>query len=202
MGRNSKESGITEEVRNELFNKHITPNIKLVYSTVAAYTMNSSDVDDNYQDSLINLLNYIHTYRPEMSIHTWIITCTVRYVGKLEAAKGLKAPNKDDFWNSYLKRYAPKGKMKMDYIEDNADAMRVQDDTVHFDNQKLSDETELAITSIKPIYARAFLFRHMVGMSLDEIAEIEGSEKSIIKHRIHTAKKLLAAKLSENNAGK
>jgi RNA polymerase sigma factor (sigma-70 family) len=201
MGRNSKESGISVEERNRLFDKHITPNVKLVYKTVAEYTMNSSDVDDNYQDSLMNLLNYIHTYRPEMSIQTWIITCTVRFVGKLEAAKGLKAPNKDDFWNSYLKKYAPKGKMKMDYIEDSAEAMRVKDDSVHFENQKLSDESELAITSIKPIYARAFLMRHMVGMSLDEIAEIETSEKSIIKHRIHTAKKLLAAKLSPD-AGK
>jgi RNA polymerase sigma-70 factor (ECF subfamily) len=195
MGRNKEERSINEQERNELFAKYITPNLKLVYRTVMDYTLNSSDIEDNYQESLINLLDYIHTYDPERNIQTWIITCTIRFVGKLEAARGIRAKNSDKQKKTYLEKYAPKGKLKMAYIEETVSVLRVQDKTHGYDEKKLSDEVEKAITTIKPTYARAFLFRHMVGMNLDEIAEMEGINKNMAKHRVHMAKVLLQEKL-------
>lgn len=195
MGRNREDSGLSEAQRNQLFKEHIQPNMRLVYNVVSNFTINPSDVEDNYQESLINLLNYVHTYKPEKSVQTWIITCTIRYVGKLEAAKGLATPNNDEFKKSYIERYAPKGKLKTVYIEEVANAMHIKDETLDYNNSKLSDEVEKAVLGIKPAYARAFLFRHMVGMSLDEIAEMEGINKSMAKHRVHMAKSLLQERL-------
>lgn len=199
MGRSKERGGLTEQERNELFRQYVEPHLKLVYNTVSSYTINPSDVEDNYQESLLNLLNYIHTYDPERSVQTWIITCTIRFVGKLEAARGLRPgnANREEFRKSYIERYAPKGRLKPAYIEEVASAMHIRDESLDYSDTRLSDEVERAVLSIKPAYARAFLFRHMVGMSLEEIAELEGINKNMAKHRVHMAKSLLQEKLGE-----
>lgn len=197
MGRHKEERLLSEADRNKLFDKYVTININLVRKTVVDYTLNPSDVEDNLQESLINLLEYIHTYDPEMSIQTWIITCTIRFVGKLEAKKGLNTKNIDQYRKSYLEKYAPKGLLKMQYIEETIKVLKIQDDAIGFDEKKFSDEVEKAILTIKPTYSRAFLIKHLWGWSLDEIANLEGINKSMAKHRVHMAKVELSKALEE-----
>lgn len=65
---------VTTAERDALFSLYITPRLAAIRRVVDYYTLPSEDADDNFQDALIALLQGIHTYDPERSLDTWIMT--------------------------------------------------------------------------------------------------------------------------------
>ena len=198
MGRSSEERDSTAEERAKLFEKYVEPNLGLVYDTVSSYTANSSNIDDNSQEVLIWILRYIDTYDPSKNIQTWLITITIRYVGKLEAKR---APmhdsdqvdeHEEDSRKSYINKYAPKSRIEYRHLDDHSVFV---DETAHFEDLGASDELEVAIPKVNPKYARAFLLRHGMGWSLKEIAQCEKITENTAKMRIHMGKKALQKEL-------
>lgn len=196
MGRKRQERSTTPEQRSALFKQYAEPNMALIYDTVASYTGNSSDVDDNYQETLMWILQYIDTYDPKRNILTWLITVTVRFVGKLEAKRSknfedIEEVDEDNL--SYLQRYSPKSKINYRFLEN--DDQFVDTDTIISD-MSVSDEMYKALQKTNPKYVRAFLLRHEEGLSLKEISRMESITENTAKMRIHMGKKALQKELT------
>jgi len=191
----AKQDKTEKEISREsaaLFKQYIEPHFNLIYKTVSDLTSNPSNCDDNYQESLIWLLKYIHTYNPKMNIQTYIITCVKRYIGKLEGKRGSTydmsevEKEESDYKRSYKERYAPKSKIDYRFIED--ENWFIDEKERYFGP---SDEVTIAIDRINQKFARAFLMKHSMGMSLKEIAQMEKITENAVKARIFNAKKQL-----------
>lgn len=195
MGRRREERGTTAEERSSLFEKYVSPNLGLVYQTVSDYTSNHSNIDDNYQEVQIQLLNYIDTYNPEKNLATWLITVAIRYVGKLEADRNHIIESEDTDNPSYVTKYSRKSRIIYRLIEDEE---QFKDEANIISELSVSDEVYTALKEIDPKYIRPFLLRHEVDLPLIDIARMEGIKKDTAKMRIHMGKKLLQKKLERN----
>ena len=52
--------------RAELLRKYVLPHKNLIYSICIKYTFNQEDVEDNYQEALINFFKYMDSYDPRL----------------------------------------------------------------------------------------------------------------------------------------
>lgn len=179
------ESGqISEEVaarRRELFDKYVTPNLRMVYKLCVKYSFDTDDVQDNYVDVLTNMYRYIETYNPDMSIQTWLHIVTKRQVYDL---------------NQRNQRYR-------DTLSHDKDVHDMEDDglddapwdgkgAMTLDNYRelYSDDVLYALDQLKPQHRRALLLQQ-AGYRLKEIAEIEYANGALVSKNIETVKSRL-----------
>ncbi|MEM6734458.1 MAG: sigma-70 family RNA polymerase sigma factor [Bacteroidota bacterium] len=198
MGRKKVDKDGSHAERTLLFKKYVEPNLGLIYDTVRTYTSNPSDYGDYCQEVLISLFRYIDTFKTEKNIQTWLITITIRYVGKLEAKRWIGFDINDDMEEgkkSFIQRYAPKSKIEYRYFKDRELFI---DYTHHFSDMGASDELEKVLPKINPKYVRAFLMRHNWGWSLKEIAKCEGIQVDTAKMRVYMGKKALQKELAND----
>lgn len=64
---------------NKLFELYIVPNLGEIKSLTRYYTLKPDDVNDNYQEILLELFKYIHTYNNTKSLKTWLHIAVKRY---------------------------------------------------------------------------------------------------------------------------
>ena len=69
--------------RAELLRKYVLPHKNLIYSICIKYTFNQEDVEDNYQEALINFFKYMDSYDPRRPVKTWIYAVTQRLMTDL-----------------------------------------------------------------------------------------------------------------------
>lgn len=62
--------------RNALFNRYVTPYYNMIYKLCIKYSAESRNVEDNYNEVLVNFFRRIETYDPKRSIRTWLHICT------------------------------------------------------------------------------------------------------------------------------
>lgn len=73
--------------RTELMNKYIFPYQKYIYWICCKYSIDKSDIQDNYLDVLMNFFLYIDTYKPSCSLKTWIYSVAKRHIYYLSKRK-------------------------------------------------------------------------------------------------------------------
>ena len=77
---------------NELFEKYITPELTYIKHTCWKYWDKISEFDDLYNEILINIFRYIHTYTPSKPIRPWLYTIIKRMMLKMQKRR----------WNSRI----------------------------------------------------------------------------------------------------
>lgn len=70
--------------RAALFNELVLPLKNMIYKLCINYTMKPEHVEENYQEVLQNLFNYIKTYNPEQALKTWVHICCKRHICQVD----------------------------------------------------------------------------------------------------------------------
>jgi len=165
------------------------PNEGLIKKICLELTNNPSNVDDHFQECLVNLFRYIHTYDPDRKLLTWIYICTKRHVIELEKKV---ARYKEDLIEP------AKVHNKFTIIDDVSNELTMENYT-----NELSDECIVALDSMQPIYKNTFLMK-LMGYKLKEIMDHEYKNGNLkhrnietVKSRLFLARKHLQRHLSE-----
>lgn len=176
---------ITDEVaarRRALFDKYVTPNIRMIYKLCIRYTFDSENIQDNYVEVLANMYKYIETYDPERSIHTWLHIVTKRCVYDLDQRrKRIEDMRNED---NDIEAFSS--------VEENYDFWNISSNAMGIENyqEMYSDDVLYALNQLKPQYRRALLYQQ-AGYKLREIAEMEYRNGALESRNIETIKSRL-----------
>jgi RNA polymerase sigma factor (sigma-70 family) len=172
------------EERTRLFEKLILPNINLVYRQAIRFTDNRRDIPENYNECLINLFRYVHTYNPEKNLAGWIFICCKRLIIDLNRRRAAFKTT-DDLDVECIPSH---------YAEESSGA---SGNRMGLDNYRefYNDDILRAIDSLNPIYREALLLQQ-AGYRLEEITEIAHRNGTLKTPNLETVKsRLFLAKL-------
>lgn len=183
------------EEQQRLFDKLIMPHYGFIRKLCERYTLSKENVDENFNDVLLNFYIYITTYDDKRDLKNWIHVVTKRYVFSADA-KRMKRDNASLLFPEFP-------------CEDemlNQDESFVVFETECFDGA-LTDGIMDALKKMPDINKRAFLLQ-LAGYSLKEITqilsksgELESNNINTVKTRIFTARKYLRERVDrEGNA--
>lgn len=167
--------------KKELFNKYVMPHYDFVKKLCERYTASRQDVDENFNDVLLNLYMYIETYDESRDLKTWLHIVTKRYVfnmNKRRLVYGNSMQLTDSFSGSGME------------CDEKPCEMACCDSGYH-------DGISVALDLMPQIHRKAFEMQ-MSGYSLKEIAkilnesgELDSSNINTVKTRVFTARKFL-----------
>lgn len=164
--------------RNHLFQKYIVPYYNMIYKLTMKYSFHASNVEENYNEVLVNLYHGIETYDPNRPIKTWIHIVTKRYIYELERKRVKYCKNNEhvDIDECDIDRSIPSTE-KPSYR------------LMGFDNYEdfYNDDILEVLNMLKPMYRDALVLQE-AGYSLKEIADIEFEKRRLRSHNINTIK--------------
>ena len=166
--------------RNALFQEYVMPYKNMIYKLVMKYSWNMRNVQENYNEVLLNFYRGIETYDPSRSIKTWLHICTKRCVIELE-----KKRKEQEETSTYCDN--------IDTYQDNIpDTEKPSGNLMSTKNYRkfYSDEILQVLDMMKPIHRDALLLQQ-AGYSLKEIADIEFERGTLKSHNIETVKSRL-----------
>lgn len=188
--------------RNELFQKYVIPYNNMIYKLTMNYTYNSCDVEENYNEVLINFFRRIETYNPERPIRTWLHIVTKRMVAELERRRKRHDNRSYDRSIESYEDCDEEEVLPHRIYNAISSQKRVSSNCMGLENwrQFYSDSIVEVLDSMKPIHRDAILLQE-AGYSLREIADIEYQKGTLSSHNIETVKSrlFLARKFLRNN---
>lgn len=162
--------------KEQLFYKYVYPLRGMIFKLCSKYSLSSYDVQENYQDALVNLYRYIDTYDPQRPLHAWVHTCVKRQV-----------------WASDRKRSRHDNKDFDQDIQDYEDSI-IDDEHVSSNVLDTSNWKELygpdiveVLEELPQCYQDVIILQQ-AGYSLKEIAEIEYNKGTIRSPKTDTIK--------------
>lgn len=167
--------------KRELFDKYVMPNYNLVKKLCERYTASQQDVDQLFNDVLLNMYMYIETYDESRDLKTWLHIVTKRYVFNANKRSLRRSNSFQDLESVYGN--GAEGDDKPYEME-------------CFDGD-YQDGLSLALGLMPKIHRKAFEMQ-MSGYSLKEIAtilhesgELESKNINTVKTRVFSARKFL-----------
>lgn len=167
--------------KGELFNKYIKPYYDFIRRLCERYTASKQDVDENFNDVLLNFYLYIETYDESRDLRTWLHVVTKRHVFSLDEKRRMRDNSIQGAEYDVYK--APS--CEIDQYGESDDYEKIY-----------SDGIVKTLRAMPKIYRQAFLMQHH-GMSLKEIArvlkesgELKSGNINTVKTRIHVARKI------------
>ncbi len=167
--------------KGELFNKYIKPYYDFIRRLCERYTASKHDVDENFNDVLLNLYIYIETYDESRDLRMWIHIVTKRHVFALDEKRRMHD-------NSIRGTECDIDRMpscEIDNYDESEDYEKIYGDGI-----------VRTLRSMPQIYRQAFMMQHH-GMSLKEIAkalkesgDLKSGNINTVKTRIHVARKI------------
>lgn len=197
MGKANSSPYLTDEesvrTRTALFHKYVYPYRNLIYHICIRQTRDKENIDDNYNEVLINFFKYVSSYDPRREIKTWLYAITVRMLADLERK------------NNRFTREGDVGAMRMEQLPDKSCTAEVTPENYR---ELFSDEIVEALEQIGRNYREALLLQ-MGGYKLEEIMEIlyqrgclRTRNLETTKSRIFLAKKKLRERLTRDGKRK
>ncbi len=163
---------IDYELRNHLFEQHITPHLGYVYKICISRARAPNDMPELVNEVLIKLLKGIKTYNPSLPILPWIATVARRHIGEMYSRRGL-------LLNDYVDiETIPSNELFYDW--DFCDNM----------DEWLSPSMTAAVEMLKPAQRMATMLK-VQSHTIAEIAEILHSNKLIRTQNDNTARSVL-----------
>ncbi|MGL5690142.1 MAG: RNA polymerase sigma factor [Bacteroidales bacterium] len=182
--------------RVALFNELILPLKNMVYKLCINYTMKSEYVEENYNEVLKNLFQYIKTYNPEMKLKTWVHVVCKRHVCQIDKERRCTVVSgrgdKSDIIQVDIEMVdeehtadEPSWREVSGYTQVGSEEML---------EKHLGDGVATALNEIPPLSKRLLLMQYD-GMSNKEIADIiyeEGvisrPDAKIVKSKLNSAR--------------
>lgn len=166
--------------RTELYNQYVAPFYNMIYKLVIQYSYNSHNVQENYNEVLVNFYRRIETYNPARSIRTWLHIVTKRHVLSLERKRQAELSKDND--DNDVEIFG-------DEVIDESD---ISGNVMGIDNYRelYNDDILSVLDEMRPIHRDALLLQE-AGYSLKEIVEIEYKKGTLKSKNIDTVKSRL-----------
>ena len=158
-----------------------------IYNLALRLTRNPEDAEEVLQETLLSIFDKIHTFQERSRLSTWIYAITS---------------------NGALSRLRKKNRSSVTFEEDAL--LKIENSwhrnaqTVFDVNEKdpvilneLQERLEKAISELPDGYRELFVMKELNKMPVKEIAGIVGINPGAVKTRLHRARLLLRAKLSD-----
>lgn len=166
------------ERRTNLFNQFVVPHVNLIYKLCIRYSYSSHDVDDNYNEVLINFYKYIETYDTSRSIQTWLHIVTKRFVADMNNRNSQFKTTDDLDVDEMADTFTEDSELSCNYMgEDNY-------------HELYNDDILKALSKLKPIYREALLLQQ-AGYKLMDIMDISYKNGNLKTKNIETVKSRL-----------
>lgn len=174
--------------RNELYKKYIEPNYTFIRWVVSRYSFSNRDMDENYNDVLINFYRFVETYNENMNLLTWLHICAKRHIFANETKR-----------REHEQKFSLMGDFDIadsDLQTPFCKTSAYVDESNYTEN--IDDKTLDAIKSLGEAKMRSLIL-HESGYSMNEIAEkehesgfLESSSVDTIKSRLFVSRKKMS----------
>lgn len=162
------------------------PNMDFIYSLCKNYTDRAQDIDENYNYVLTELYKYSYSYKPSMSLSTWLHICTKRAC----------FANNKRLRNQASKQHGLSIEDTMEAWNDVRNSTTLEEEFTSL-LDSLSDETYEALMSVPMLKLSPFLYK-LQGYETNEIVEMEYNlghiptkSQEIVRNRIFTARNMM-----------
>lgn len=167
------------ERRTQLFERHVLPHKNLIYKLCIKYSFYPQEIEDSYNEVMINFFKYIETYDPSRSIQTWLHIVTKRFIADM---------------NTRHTSYKRSDDLDISEIADTAlnEEEGLGANSMDMDNycSLYSDDILHALNRLRPIYREALLLQQ-AGYKLHEIMEVCYRNGTLKTRNIETVKSRL-----------
>lgn len=187
---------MSHKEKERLFNLYVRPHLKSIKTLTQRYTDNYQDIDENYNHCLTQLYLYIHTYKPEQKLDTWLHIVVKRACFHQNKKRAEESSYLTDI--TMVSKEDLHGHGQTNMYETTYGSL--------FDN--VSDQVLHALTKIHPLRLSPFLLQAQ-GMKIREITaaewdkgHLEKRSEDLVKSRIYWAKKELRYLLRQHGITK
>ena len=163
---------IDYQLRNQLFERFITPHFGYVYRICISKARAPDDIPELVNEVLIKLLKGVKTYNPSLHILPWIYTVAIRCIGQI-----------------YLKRKL----ICADYVDINSippSKLYSDEEILEGNYELLSPDMAVAVEMLKPAQKEAIILK-VQGYTIPEIAKILYANRFIKTSNNNTVKRVL-----------
>jgi RNA polymerase sigma factor (sigma-70 family) len=134
----------------------------------------SSDLEDAHQEVMLKILRGLGSYRAESALSTWVAGICVHTASNYFRSR------------QRLAREAPDDRA-LDAVEDRASSLDTQ-----LEARRRVAKLERALSTLSAVQRVAFVLRHVMGHSVEEVATMTGSARSTTRLRLYYARKAFA----------
>ena len=153
-----------------------------IFNLALRLTRNVDEAEEVLQETLLSVFDKIHTFQERSRLSTWIYAILSRLRKKTETPVTFD----DDVPLNIDSSVFRNGQVLFEFQEE--DSVLVAE---------LKEKLEAAIDSLPDGYRELFIMKELQKLSIKEIADIVGIKGGAVKTRLHRARLLLRARLSD-----
>jgi RNA polymerase sigma-70 factor (ECF subfamily) len=147
---------------------------RFLYNVAYRLAGNDADAQDLVQETLLRVRRGLETYTPG-SLPGWLSRIVT---------------------NVFLDEVRRRRRRPTDALPDEPDRVLPPSAAADEASEDLSDEVQAALSSLPDEFRTAVVLCDVVGMSYDEIAEVQGVPTGTVRSRIHRGRRLLRTALA------
>lgn len=159
-----------------------------IYNLALRLTRNAEEAEEVLQETLLSVFNKIHTFQERSRLSTWIYAITSN--GALSRLRK-KSSHSVTFEEDTLL------KTESTWFRNSKVVFEVNDHNDPVILKELQERLNAAIETLPDGYREIFIMKEINKMPVKEIAGIVGINPGAVKTRLHRARLLLRAKLSD-----
>lgn len=159
-----------------------------IYNLALRLTRNAEEAEEVLQETLLSVFNKIHTFQERSRLSTWIYAITSN--GALSRLRKKSSQSVTFEEDSLLKT-------ESSWFRNSNVVFEVTDQNDPVILKELQERLEKAIESLPDGYREIFIMKEINKMPVKDIADIVGINPGAVKTRLHRARLLLRAKLSD-----
>jgi RNA polymerase sigma-70 factor (ECF subfamily) len=176
----------------EAFSRLVRAYQDKIYNLALRLTRNPDEAEEVLQETLLSVYNKIHTFQERSRLSTWIYAITSN--GALSRLRKKSSQTVTFEEDALLKS-------ESSWFRNHNVVFEVTDQNDPLILQELQERLEEAIDSLPDGYREIFIMKEINKMPVKEIADVVDINPGAVKTRLHRARLLLRAKLSDFWAG-
>ena len=159
-----------------------------IYNLALRLTRNAEEAEEVLQETLLSVFNKIHTFQERSRLSTWIYAITSN--GALSRLRKKSSQSVTFEEDTLLKT-------ESSWFRNSKVVFEVTDHNDPVILKELQERLNAAIETLPDGYREIFIMKEINKMPVKEIAGIVGINPGAVKTRLHRARLLLRAKLSD-----
>ncbi len=159
-----------------------------IYNLALRLPRNAEEAEEVLQETLLSVFNKIHTFQERSRLSTWIYAITSN--GALSRLRKKSSQSVTFEEDTLLKT-------ESSWFRNSKVVFEVTDHTDPVILKELQERLNAAIETLPDGYREIFIMKEINKMPVKEIAGIVGINPGAVKTRLHRARLLLRAKLSD-----
>ncbi|MDR4487123.1 MAG: sigma-70 family RNA polymerase sigma factor [Nitrospirales bacterium] len=168
---------------HEAFGRLIDRYAGAILNVIARMISNQADAQDVAQETFVAAYKGLQSFRADSRFSTWLHRIAVNKAKDYLRAQGRRQEREGSI---------PAGEDGEDPILEVSDERTPEQGA---SEKQTARHLELAIQRLSPLYREAFVLKHVEGMEYEEMAQILGVGKDVLKMRVYKARIKLSKEL-------